>query len=86
MTGFDSDAVISHINGAVHNPQIAGGVRIDAIRIRRVRRILDRDAANEHIIAVERMYSPERRASDRNIFQTDMLTVLEVEHRRTPMC
>ena len=51
-TGFDNDTVIADINGAVQNAKIPGAVRIDTVRVGRIGRILDRDAADQHIIAV----------------------------------
>lgn len=55
---FNGDAVITHIDIAVADADIHTGLWVNAVCIRRIRRIIDRQIINRNVMATDRIHSP----------------------------
>ena len=62
------------------DPHVGGVIRIDAIGVGAVQRVLHPDVGDQHIVASGRVQRPERRVLQRHIMERDVVAVLHIHH------
>ncbi|MNP03868.1 hypothetical protein D3C76_957660 [compost metagenome] len=79
---FNGDAVITHIDIAVADADIHTRLWVNAVCIRRIRRIIDRQIINRNIMATDRIHSPAWGVHECQISERDSTAVVEADKLR----
>src|SRR5699024_6931733 len=81
-SGFDGDAIVPDVDVTVADAHIAAGLGVDAIGVRRIRRVLDADVADRDVVTQCRMNGPGRRVAQLQITDGDPVTLVQSDQRR----
>ena len=82
LPGFDHDAVVAGVDVAVGDAHVAAGVHRDAVGVD-AGVGLDGDVAHHHVIGVQQMDGPHRRAGEADAFDQHVVAVHGAHERRT---
>lgn len=80
---FKHDAVVSALNMAVGNADIAAVIRINTITICHAQIIINTDTIDQHILTPHQMHRPEGTVLQRHIDNAYPAAVLHKDHRRS---
>ncbi|MNE71488.1 hypothetical protein D3C80_1673650 [compost metagenome] len=82
-SGLNGNAVIPDVNAAVANAHTRAGLRIDPIRIRRIRRIHNRNIVHRNIAALYGINRPAGRILQRDVLNRYPCTAVEADQLGT---
>ena len=83
LTAFQTDSVISHIKGRIHNQRVFTRFQIQSVTVLRIARITHLHIFNQHILTHQRMQVPRRRVLENHPLQPHILTLYQTHHHRT---
>ncbi len=81
-SGFYGNAVVSDVNMTVGNMNVLAGIRINAVRIGRIRRVPDRNSGHRNPVAFNRVDGPSRGIDQHKIPDLDIPAVVKTDELR----